>query len=64
MDVENRNDQHVKQMLEHLRMFYKCLDFTNAKGNHPFKPPTNIAKQILKHVESFLVHYNVLAEKA
>ena len=64
MDVGNRHDQHVKQMLEHLRMFYKCLDFTNAKGKHPFKPPPNIAKQILKHVESFLVHYNFLAEKS
>ena len=60
----NRNDRHVEKLLDHLVLFYNCLDYTDCKGMHPFHLPKQIAKELLKHVEQFLWHYSFLAEKS
>ena len=59
-----RHDKHVEAMLENLVLYYKCLDYTNDKGMHPFHLPKNIAKKLVKYVDNFLAHYVVLAERS
>ena len=59
---DNRYDMHVEKVLDNLVLFYRCLDFTDSKGLHPFHLPQQIAQRLLKHVDQFLWHYFFLAE--
>ena len=60
----NRNDRHVEKLLDHLVLFYNCLDYTDCKGMHPFHLPKQIAKELLKHVEQCMWHSSWLAEQS
>ena len=62
MRDDHRNDKCVAHLLDDLVSFYRCQDYTDANGNHPFHLPRQTAKQILKHCEAVPMHDVYLAE--
>ena len=63
MRADHRNDKFVARLLDDLVSFYRCLDYKDAHGNHPFHLPKLIAKQILKNCEAVQMSYVYLAEQ-
>ena len=52
MQDYHRTDKHVAHVMDHLVPCYRCLDYTDASGKHPFCLQVKIATQVLKHCEA------------
>ena len=60
----NRDDLHlhIAMCLQHLAEFYKCLNYKDADGWHPYRLPDEVLRSLRSAVGNFLIHYSHVAQ--